>query len=480
MASDEQLVKLIEHYQKALLIKPRNSAVYQQLAELYYQQGDLEKAIEICQHTLRIQPDSVPASQALREILIRLGFSKEEIQCLWKSFLDALPEEVFMTLEKAVKPLGELQEEHTVETWKEAISLGNTFVKQQLWREAFHSYLRAIELEASLKFSHLAIQYFVLPRIDDLEAIANLYLQAIQLPKSHCLSYTVLGDILTRQNKLPEAICAYKNAWSKSSQQTSIEEQSDQKRTSIDYLVIGVGKAGTTSLAYYLSQHPQIINPHKKELHFFTRDLEYGLDWYLAQFPPILSRKDKFLTGEATPWYLGGIGVEDRVFRSFPHVKLIAILRNPIDRTISHYYMHWKMGLEHRSLEEAIADEIAILRDTENPLQVSEAYWRTEHGYLWSSLYLPFLERWMSLFHKDQFLVLNSKDLYTTPSETLAKVFKFLNVTDFELVSYPKVNSGTYSQASHHSRKILFDFFHVHNQKLEDYLGMKFGWNDTL
>jgi len=480
MASDEQIVKLIEHYRKALRIKPRNSAVYQQLAELYYQQGDLEKAIETCQHTLRIHPDSVSASQALREILIRLGFSKEEIQCLWKSFLNTFPEEVFMTLEEAVKPLGELQEEHTVETWKEAISLGNTFVKQQLWKEAFHSYFKAIELEPSMKFSHIAIQYFVLPKINDLETITNLYFQAIQLPKSHCLSYTVLGDILTKQNKLPEAICAYESAWSESSQQTPIEKQSDQKRTSIDYLVIGVGKAGTTSLAYYLSQHPQIVNPRKKELHFFTRNFEYGLDWYLAQFPPTSFRKEKFLTGEATPWYLGGIGVEERVFHSFPNIKLIAILRNPIDRAISHYYMHLKVGLEHRSLEKAIADEIAILRDTENLLEVGETYWRTEHGYLWSSLYLPFLERWMSLFHKDQFLIINSKDLYTMPSETLAKVFKFLNVNDFELVGYPKVNSGSYSQANHHSRKILFDFFHVHNQKLEDYLGMKFGWNNTL
>lgn len=86
----------------------------------------------------------------------------------------------------------------------------------------------------------------------------------------------------------------------------------------------------------------------------------------------------------------------------------------------------------------------------------------------------------MSLFPKEQFLILNSEDLYSAPSNTLKEVFKFLNISDFELISYSKLNLGSYSQVDHHSRKVLFDFFYVPNQKLEEYLGMEFGWNSRL
>lgn len=136
---------------------------------------------------------------------------------------------------------------------------------------------------------------------------------------------------------------------------------------------------------------------------------------------------------------------------SSPHVKLVAILRNRVARTISHYYMSLKIGLEHRSLEEAIADEMAILGDAESLNQVSETYWKTEQGYLWFSLYLHLLKRWMSLFPKEQFLILNSEALYNAPSETLSKVFRFLYISDSELINYPKLNLGAYSQVDHHS-----------------------------
>ena len=127
-----------------------------------------------------------------------------------------------------------------------------------------------------------------------------------------------------------------------------------------------MGKSGTSSLHQYLSQHPQVINPYEKELHFFNKNFEAGLDWYLAQFPPLSHKKRHFLTGEATAWYLGSYEVEKRVFQLFPKIKLIAVLRNPVARAISHYNMHLRMGTEQRSLEEAMTSEMAVLRELKN------------------------------------------------------------------------------------------------------------------
>lgn len=285
---------------------------------------------------------------------------------------------------------------------------------------------------------------------------------------------------MTKQHKLPEAIHAYKSVWLETKHQASVEKQSEQQRTSIDYLIIGIGKVGTSSLSHYLGQHPQVINPHKKELLFFNQNFACGLDWYLAQFPPTSFSKERFLAGEATPWYLVTIEAEKRVFDMFPMIKLITTLRNPVARAISHFHMASKAGLEHRSLENAIADEMAILGDAVSLIQVSETYWETERGYLWCSLYLPFLKKWMSLFSREQFLILNSEDLYNAPSKTLSRVFEFLNIADCDLISYPKLNLGSYTQVDHDSRKALFDFFYTHNQELEEYLGMEFGWNNRL
>jgi len=486
MSSDEQLIKLIEHYQKALLINPRSDSIYHQLAEFYYRQGNLEKTLETYQKALKIQPRSIIVSEALTKVLTRLGFNEKESNRFLESFSKTLTLEAafaeanFSVLSSFIEPSEELKSNTDIKTWRDTLVLAFALVQQENWGGALNLCAKAIHLEPSLCLPHSIIRYLVLPKLDDLDLLAGFYFQVIRFPKIHRLAYAVLGDILTKQNKLPEAIQAYKNVWLESNCQISIEKKLPQQQTVVDYLVIGVGKAGTTSVSHYLSQHPQIINPHNKEILFFNQHYECGSDWYLAQFPPPVLRREKFLTGEATPWYLVTIGAEERVFNMFPMIKLITILRNPIARTISHYYMFVKAGLEYRSLEEAITSEIAILKDVESPEQVSATYWKTERGYLWCSLYLPFLKKWMSLFPREQFLILNSEDLYNAPSKTLSQVFEFLNIADCDLINYPKLNLGSYRQIDHDSRKALFEFFYTHNQELEEYLGMEFDWNNTL
>ena len=115
-----------------------------------------------------------------------------------------------------------------------------------------------------------------------------------------------------------------------------------------------------------------------------------------------------------------------------------------------------KACLEHRSLENAIADEMAILGDAVSLIQVSETYWETERGYLWCSLYLPFLKKWMSLFSREQFLILNSEDLYNAPSKTLSRVFEFLNIADCDLISYTKLNLAAIANSDFDNRSRSF------------------------
>ncbi|MDX2242839.1 MAG: tetratricopeptide repeat protein [Leptolyngbyaceae cyanobacterium bins.302] len=275
MFINEQAAKLIEHYQKALLINPRSSVTYGQLAELYYQQGNLENTLETCQKAIQKHPNSTLILETLTKVSTRLGFDEDETRYLSEALPNMMVEEAIAVL--VFQTPKEVKSNHKAETWRDAVILGYKLANQGLWSDAIQSCFTAISLEPGLNFPHFIIQYFILSKVQNPELIANLYFQAIKLPEIHPIAYAVLGDALTKQNKLAEAITAYKNAWLKSSNQTRDEKRLGQERTQIDYLVVGTGKAGTTSLFHYLSQHPQIINPYNKEILFFNE--HYG-HWF--------------------------------------------------------------------------------------------------------------------------------------------------------------------------------------------------------
>lgn len=115
----------------------------------------------------------------------------------------------------------------------------------------------------------------------------------------------------------------------------------------VDFLVIGAQKSGTTSIFNYLSSHPSIFMPQCKEVCFFTRDFERGVDWYFSNYFP--SAPASSIKGEASPHYMYFKNVPERIASLFPDIKLIAVLRNPITRAYSHYQMTVRRNLEKRS-----------------------------------------------------------------------------------------------------------------------------------
>src|SRR5947209_12357751 len=131
-----------------------------------------------------------------------------------------------------------------------------------------------------------------------------------------------------------------------------------------DFLIIGGERCGTSSLYYYLTEQPSIISASTKETHFFDENFAKGIDWYRAQFPFVLQKqytkkvlKQDFLTGEGTPYYMLYPHAPRRTFELVPQVKLIALLRNPVDRAYSKYWIE-KMGeFDTWSFEDAIKGE---------------------------------------------------------------------------------------------------------------------------
>jgi hypothetical protein len=124
------------------------------------------------------------------------------------------------------------------------------------------------------------------------------------------------------------------------------------------FLVIGAMKAGTSTLARALAQHPQVFVPRAKEVHFFDHHFGRGLDWYRAWFEEAGAVP---AVGEASPTYMHNEGAWLRMARTLPDARLIAILRDPGDCAYSHYWHNVRWGREPLSFREALAAEFRRL-----------------------------------------------------------------------------------------------------------------------
>ena len=230
-----------------------------------------------------------------------------------------------------------------------------------------------------------------------------------------------------------------------------------------DFVIIGAQKGGTSFLYYLLTLHPLVEPAARKELHFFDQPEHFdnGAEWYRRCFPR-LSSKDgqRSITGEATPYYLFDPPVAKRMAEIVPKARLIALLRNPIDRAYSHYQMQVKRGTEPRTFEEAIEQQ--------------------HSSYVSRGIYVDQLLRWFEFFSKEQMLILKSEDFFERPLETLKVVLTFLDLPDWQPEAselQQRRHTGTYRQEMDPStRRRLEAYFEPYNQRLYECLDVDFGW----
>jgi Sulfotransferase domain len=244
-----------------------------------------------------------------------------------------------------------------------------------------------------------------------------------------------------------------------------------------DFLVIGAQKAGTTALYAYLRWHPGITGPSWKEVSFFDRHWWRGEAWYRGQFP---LRSGQRLVGEASPSYLFHPLAPERVRSLVPDAKLVALVRDPVDRAYSHYQHEYALGREPLSFEDALAAEEERTRgDVErlvaDPRAFSHAWW--DHTYAARGHYADQLESWLEVFPRDQLLVVPSEDLGERPAETYAAVLAFLGAAPHALPEYPRVFERQYEPMRPETRAALAATFAEPNRRLEQMLGRSLGWS---
>jgi hypothetical protein len=252
-----------------------------------------------------------------------------------------------------------------------------------------------------------------------------------------------------------------------------------------DFLIIGAQKAGTSSLFRWLGESPGVELPEAKEVHFFDLQFDRGVDWYRDQFPAPASRargRGKALTGEASPYYLFHPLAPERIKEVVPEVRLLALVRDPVDRAVSHYYHELGNGFEDLPLAIALDREEERLSGEAERLRAEPGYVSHNHrhfSYQTRGVYADQLALWRSVFPAEQLLVSNSDRFFENPRREMRRVHEFLELPGKPAASLSAYNQRNYPSVPSETSERLAAHFSDHNARLENLLGEELGWQEA-
>ena len=235
----------------------------------------------------------------------------------------------------------------------------------------------------------------------------------------------------------------------------------------VDFVIGGAQKGGTTALCAYLREHPELLMARRKQVHFFDEDSHFAngspdYSIYHAAFDAGVGRR---LTGEATPIYMYWEPAPRRMWQYNPHMKLILLLRNPIERAYSHWTMEHSKGRDSASLWDALSDETERCREA-LPDQ------HRVYSYIDRGVYSEQLRRIWRYFPPPQVLVMKSEHLRDEADAALAEVCDFLGVAHLRQVNARILNSSTYTRPmAQRERDFLCSMFRSEIAQLENMLG---------
>lgn len=252
-----------------------------------------------------------------------------------------------------------------------------------------------------------------------------------------------------------------------------------------DFAIVGEAKCGTTSLYRYLLQSPAVLGADRKEPKNFI-DYPDSLFYCRSHYPTRVAgglRRMRLgrrvVAGEATAEYFSSPGVAERLSSLLPQIRVIVLLRNPVDRAYSDYQMLSPLGATDLSFDEVVDRSLEWL-ETPALGDLVDAALRSEHFYLRfvaRGLYVRTLRKWFDSLPASQILVLKSEDLFERPSEVVADVCRFLGVEPFEVQDATPRRTGSYdSDMGGETRRRLENFYRPHNRELYAFVNRNMNW----
>jgi hypothetical protein len=239
-----------------------------------------------------------------------------------------------------------------------------------------------------------------------------------------------------------------------------------RKIEKLDFILAGAQKSGTTALHYFLQKHPNITMGDQQEMHFFddeeifSRPVDYEL--LHKHFKPVA---EATVAGECTPSYLYWQPAPERIWKYNPKIKLLVLLRNPIDRAFAHWNMQRFKGREPLDFFEAIKEEKTRIAGAP-PVEVRR------FAYIDRGFYAQQLERFFQFFPQEQVKVVKFEKFREEQRETVDSIFSFLGLEPLTSLRSKDRNVVPYERVMNWEERIfLYNIFADDIAKLERMLG---------
>jgi hypothetical protein len=252
------------------------------------------------------------------------------------------------------------------------------------------------------------------------------------------------------------------------------------------FIMIGAQRSGTTSLFRMLATHPQVMPAsYHKGVNYFDLNYYRGMRWYRGHFPVATiarrtaARHGEPIAFEASGYYMYHPFALERMARDLPHVRLVAMLRDPVERAYSAYKHEYARGFEQETFENALeledqrlAGEIERMHD-----DISyESFSHRHHSYRHRGHYAEQLERALEYFPRSHVHVFDSEAYFDQPAQEYSRLLEFLGLQPFEPTGFSKVNARPGAPMQPRTRQMLEEYYVPHDERLTKLLGRAPRW----
>ncbi|HST64585.1 MAG TPA: sulfotransferase domain-containing protein [Mycobacteriales bacterium] len=257
-------------------------------------------------------------------------------------------------------------------------------------------------------------------------------------------------------------------------------------RMTPSFLIVGAQRCGTTSMYKTLAQHPRVLPAVlHKGAHYFDTGYGHGPAWYRGHFPLLASARRAAvdgqlpITGESSPYYMFHPLAGRRIAADLPGVRLLVLLRDPVERAYSAHTHETARGFETEPFEKALELEPVRLAGEEAKLIADPAYQshsHQHHAYITRGRYAEQLARLEGIFGRDRMHVVDSQRFFTDPEPVFAAVTDFLGIGTAPGISFEKHNARPRSPMPESLRAALEDQLAASDAELESWLGHPPTW----
>jgi hypothetical protein len=254
------------------------------------------------------------------------------------------------------------------------------------------------------------------------------------------------------------------------------------------FIIVGAQRCGTTSLTRALTTHPAVFGPLvQREVHYFDVAYQRGMTWYRSNFPLTLRGRmaaraagAPLTTFESSPYYMFHPLAPGRIHRDLPGVKLLVLLRDPVERAYSAHTHELELGYETEPFERAIELESTRLDGEVERMVADPRYYshsHQHHSYRARGQYIEQLERLEMLFGRDRIHVLDSGDYFANPAPLYDEVLNFLGLPRAGVPAFKKQNARPRPAPIPASvRAALKEHYRPYDERLAAWLGRAPSW----